>query len=70
MAATSRSPTIRIAATTDAATMTASTVLSSPTGSPATRDQSSSVTTANSPRRSTSIAATIAAPSPTMIAIS
>ena len=49
---------------------TASTVFTSPTGRPATRDQSSSVTTANSTRRSASIATTIAAPSPTIIAIS
>ncbi len=55
-------PTIRIAATTATAVSTASTLFTNPTGRPDTRDQSSSVTTANSTRRSRSIATTMTAP--------
>jgi hypothetical protein len=66
----SRTPTTRIAATTDTATSTARIAFRNPTGRPATRDHSSSVTTANSTRRSASIAATIRKPSPTTVRIS
>ncbi len=66
IAAINRMPTICIAATTATAVITASTLLTSPTGRPATFDQSSSVTTAKSTRRSTSIATTMAAPSATI----
>ncbi len=61
---------MRIAATTETAISTASTPFTNPTGRPATRDHSSSVTTANRTRFNTSMAATIAAPSPRMTQIS
>src|SRR5919106_867770 len=52
IAATRRMPTMRIAATTAQAVRTASRLFANRTGSPATMDQSSSVTTENRSRRS------------------